>query len=365
MRTFIFSSVISALSALPVLGEGSKPYTASVFVSGIEEPWGMAFLPDGQLLVSEKPGTLKLISADGKQVKPITGAPDVIYAGQAGLLDIVIDPNFTDNQFVYVSFSQAGENEFAGTAVARGKLEGDALVDVRVIWQQEPKVESPNHWGSRLAFDLDGNLFITVGDRQNFRNEAQNLASTLGKVLRIKPDGTIPDDNPFLTRSNAKPEIWSYGHRNVQSAAIHPVTGELWTGEHGPQGGDELNVTLAGKNYGWPVITFGEEYGGGKIGITRQDGLEQPVHYWVPSIAPGGMTFYTGKYEQWQGKLFVSAMKFKYLNMISLDGTDIVAEYRMLEEFDERVRDVEVGPDGALYVAFDNPEGRIIRVVPK
>jgi len=366
-------SLILACTALTVFGlpacaqtpTDAKPYTTSVFAGDLEQPWGMVFLPDGRLLVTEKAGRLRLISADGRAMQTVSGTPEVVDESQAGLLDVAIDPDFTHNGLVYLSFSEADDSGKAGTAVARGKLEGHSLTGLTVIWRQTPKVDSPNHWGSRLVFGTDGNLFITVGERASFRDMAQDLGTTLGKVIRIRPDGSVPEDNPFVHQAGAKPEIWSYGHRNVQGAAIHPETGELWTTEHGPQGGDEINITRAGKNYGWPVITYGEEYGGGQIGTTEKAGMEQPLHYWVPSIAPADMLFYTGRHKVWQNKLFVGSMKFQYLDMITLTDGKVTHEDKLLEEFGERVRAVVQGPDDALYVAFDNIDGQIIRVEPK
>ncbi|ESQ80846.1 PQQ-dependent sugar dehydrogenase [Asticcacaulis sp. YBE204] len=362
---------LTALMSTPACAQ-TKPstsaegYDATVFAEGIEQPWGIAFLPDGRLLVTEKAGTLKLISADGKSAQVVTGTPEVVDYGQAGLLDVAIDPKFSENGLVYLSFSEPGEGDTAGTAIARGKLEGTALTGTKVIWQQSPKVEGPNHWGSRLAFSKDGQyLFATLGERASYRSKVQDLGTTFGKTIRIKPDGSIPADNPFVKTAGAKPEIWSYGHRNMQGGTIHPVSGEFWTNEHGPQGGDEINIARAGKNYGWPLVTYGEEYGGGVIGTKQKAGMEEPLHYWVPSIAPSGMWFYDGPHKAWQGKLFIGSLKFKYLDMITLDGEKVVKEEKLLTEFKERVRDVVMGPDGALYVAFDNAEGRIVRIVPK
>jgi len=346
--------------------ETSTAYEAAVFASGIEQPWGMAFLPDGRLLVTEKAGGLKLVSVDGKTVQSIGGAPVVTDYGQGGLLDVAVDPDFKQNGLVYFSFSEDGAADTAGTAVARGRLDGLTITGLSVIWRQTPKVESPNHWGSRLAFSKDGHyLFIAVGDRANQRPLVQRLDTTIGKTLRIRPDGTIPDDNPFVKTPGAKPEIWSLGHRNQQGAFVHPETGDLWTNEHGPQGGDEINIVRPGANYGWPDVTYGEEYGGGTIGVKAKEGTVQPLHYWVPSIAPAGMVWYDGPYTVWQGKLFVASLKFRYLDMITLENGKVVKEEKLLTEFGERVRDVEKGPDGALYVAFDNPDGRIVRLIPK
>lgn len=344
----------------------SNAFEASVFAEGIEQPWGMAFLPDGRLLVTEKAGGIKLISKDGKSLQSISGGPAVVDYGQGGLLGVAVDPKFSENGLVYFSFSEEGENDTAGTAVARGKFDGSAITGLQVIWRQTPKVESPNHWGSRIVFSKDGQyLFITVGDRANQRPLVQRLDTTIGKTLRIRPDGSIPEDNPFVNTAGARPEIWSLGHRNQQGAFVHPETGDLWTNEHGPQGGDEINIVKPGKNYGWPLITYGEEYGGGKIGQTAKEGLEQPLYYWTPSMAPGNMVFYNGPYKQWQGKVFVASLKFKYLGMITLENGKEVTEEKLLTNFKERIRDVVQGPDGALYAAFDNAEGRIVRVVPK
>lgn len=362
---------LGAASTLPACAQSrpdpsdDTPYTPSVYARDLEQPWGLAFLPDRRLLVTEKPGRLRIVSADGRAMQSINGVPEVADAGQGGLLGIAVDPAFERNGFVYLSFSEAEDTGKAGTAVARGKLNGNSLSDVRIIWRQTPKVEGHNHWGSRIVFGRDGNLFVTTGDRQAYRDLAQDLGTTIGKVVRIRPDGSAPPDNPFVNRPGARPEIWSYGHRNIQGATLHPQTGEMWLHEHGPQGGDEINIARAGKNYGWPLITNGEEYGGGRIGTTQQDGLEQPLHDWTPSIAPSGMVFYTGRHKPWQGKLFVGSLKFQYLDVITLDGEKVVSEEKWLEAFNERVRDVIQGPDGALYVAFDSADGRILRLEPK
>lgn len=346
--------------------ETSAAYEAEVFASSIEQPWGMAFLPDGRLLVTEKAGGLKLVSVDGKTVQRIGGAPVVTDYGQGGLLDVAVDPDFKQNGLVYFSFSEAGDAGTAGTAVARGRLDGLTITGLSVIWRQAPKVKSPNHWGARLAFSKDGQyLFIAVGDRANQRPLVQRLDTTIGKTLRIRPDGSVPDDNPFVKTPGAKPEIWSLGHRNQQGAFVHPQTGDLWTNEHGPQGGDEINIVRPGANYGWPDVTYGEEYGGGAIGVTAKEGTVAPLHYWTPSIAPAGMVWYDGPHKPWQGKVFVASLKFRYLDMITLENGKVLKEEKLLTEFGERVRDVEKGPDGALYVAFDNPDGRIVRLIPK
>jgi aldose sugar dehydrogenase len=340
-------------------------YSVSVFAKGLDQPWGMAVLPDGRLLVTEKKGDLRIISADGKLIQTLSGVPKVIARGQGGLLDVSIDPDFAANGFIYLSYSEGGTDNLVGTAVARAKLMANNLTELTVIWRQTPKVSGPNHWGSRLVWGKDGNLFITVGDRGNFRKLAQDLTTTIGKTIRIKPDGTIPTDNPFVGRSDAKPEIWSYGHRNMQGAFVHPDTGQLWTHEHGPQGGDELNLDQKGKNYGWPLTTYGKEYSGQYIAPETLDGTEPPLYQWTPSIAPSGMVYYTGPYAPLQGKVFIGSLRFRYLTMLSLEGTKVTKEERLLKDMNERVRDVEQALDGSLFVAFDSSDGQIVRLKPK
>ncbi len=269
--------------------------------------------------------------------------------------------------FLPFSMGIRGNYMLNGTAVLRGKLVGEALTETQVIWRQTPKVKSDLHFGSRLVFDGKGHLFITTGERSHFSEMAQKLDNTFGKTIRIHPDGTIPKDNPFVNTSGALPEIWSYGHRNMQGAFLHPETGELWTMEHGPRGGDEINLDLPGKNYGWPVITYGINYNGDKVGegITEKEGMEQPLHMWNPSIAPSNMIYYTGDlFPQWKGKVFVGAMAHKYLGMLTVEGTKIVSEEKLLVEEGERIRDVAQGPDGAIYVFFDSDYARILRLVP-
>src|SRR5829696_7616536 len=269
--------------------------------TGLSNPWGLEFLPDGRILVTERPGRLRIVERDGRVGAPLAGVPTVLAQGQGGLLDVALDPQFASNRLVYLSYAEPGQGGAAGTAVARGRLGAAGLEEVRVIYRQEPKVADGGHFGSRLVFASDGALFVTQGDRFSYREQAQDLGSLLGKVVRIAADGAVPRDNPFAGRGGARPEIWSYGHRNVQAAALDPATGQLWTVEHGARGGDELNHPQAGKNYGWPVITYGRDYSGAKIGEgTTREGMEQPVYYWDPVIAPPGMTFYTGnRYPGW------------------------------------------------------------------
>lgn len=335
-------------------------------VTGLEHPWALAFLPDGAMLVTERPGRLRRIAADGVVSAPLSGLPKVFVDGQAGLLDVVLSPDFAKDRLVYVSFAEPSlRGNKTGTAVARGRLEGDALQDVEVIYRQEPKLSSGTHVGSRLVFDDDGHLFVTQGD--NRVDEAvQALDKLQGKLVRIWPDGRIPDDNPFVKREGARPEIWSYGHRNMQGAALHPLTRKVWTSEHGPMGGDELNIPEAGRNYGWPVITHGRDYSGspvkGAVGRTAE-GMEPPHHVWEVSPAISGMLFYSGKaFPEWKGNLFVGALAKSALIRLELDGDRIVHEERLLTDRAERIRDVREGPDGAIYVLVDEENGKLLRI---
>ncbi|MES2991179.1 MAG: PQQ-dependent sugar dehydrogenase [Pseudomonadota bacterium] len=360
----LFTTAALLLSAALTQAQALKPVTVA---SGLRNPWSLAFLPEGRMLVTEKGGTMRIVSADGRVGEPLQGLPKVESGGQGGLLDVVLDPKFADNALVYWSFSEADPEGGRGTstAVARGRLDGNALRDVRVVFRQAPKFASSNHFGSRLVFARDGRLFVTLGDRFSRRDDAQTLDTHHGKVVRIESDGRVPADNPFVGRAGARPEIWSYGHRNVQGAALHPVTGELWTDEHGPQGGDELNVAERGKNYGWPVITYGAEYGSGaKIGEgTAKAGLEQPLAHWVPSIATSGLAFLTSeRYPGWKGNAFIGALRAQLLVRLELDGRKVVREERLLQGFGERIRDVRQGPDGWLYLLTDSSNGRIVRL---
>jgi aldose sugar dehydrogenase len=331
---------------------------------GLEHPWSLAFLPDGRMLVTERPGRMRIVSSSGEIGAPLAGLPPVDARAQGGLLDVVLDPKFSDNRLVYWSYAEPGPGRSNGTAVARGKLNGAQLDEVQVIFRQHPKFASVAHFGGRLAFARDGRLFVTLGDRLFQRDQAQKLDSHLGKVVRIEADGHVPADNPYVKTPGALPEIWSLGHRNVQGAALHPATGVLWTHEHGPEGGDEVNVDEAAHNYGWPVITYGVDYGSGKkIGEgTAKAGMEQPVTYWVPSIAPSGMTFLTSeRYAGWKGNLFVGALRGQALVRLELDGRKLVKEERFASGGLGRVRDVRQGPDGWLYILTDTADGRIVR----
>ncbi|QJP17932.1 PQQ-dependent sugar dehydrogenase [Starkeya sp. ORNL1] len=340
--------------------------------SGLENPWGLAFLPDGRMLVTERPGRLRIISRSGTVSAPVANVPPVFANGQGGLLDIALAPDFADSRMVYFSYAEPREGA-AGTSVARGKLmeeAGNAWLDgVQVIFRQQPASGGSNHFGSRLVFARDGSLFITLGDRYSLREKAQDLSTHIGKIVRIWPDGTVPDDNPFAKANGPRPEIWSYGHRNVQGAALDPVTGRLWTVEHGARGGDELNHPEAGRNYGWPVITYGRDYTGLAIGEgTAKPGMEQPVKYWDPSISPSSLAFYTGElFPAWKGDLFVGALSGSRLVRLRLDGDKqrVTEEEDLLEDLGERIRDVVPGPDGALWLLTDDPgAGRVLRVAP-
>lgn len=338
--------------------------------SGLSFPWGLAFLPSGDMLVTERSGSLRLITATGKISAPLRGVPKALVQGQGGLLDIALDPDFANNRLVYLSLAEAGEHHTNGLVVARGTLDNErnALNNVQIIFRQSPKVDSNGHFGGRLVFSRDQHLFVTLGDRQHDRErgKAQALHTHHGKVVRIFSDGRIPSDNPFVKTKEAKPEIWSLGHRNPQGAALHPDTGELWISEHGPQGGDEINIVRRGKNYGWPVVTYGCEYitcfqvGEGK----SRPGMEEPLTYWVPkSIAPSGLAFYTGdRYPEWKGQLFSGALAGEALWRLTLDGNRIVAREPLLTDLGERIRDVRQGPDGWLYILTDSSNGRVLRL---
>ncbi len=337
---------------------------------GLTHPWGLAFLPDGRMLVTEREGSLRIVTPKGEVGPALKGLPEIVSRGQGGLLDVTLDPNFEDNRWVYFAFSEPGEDGTSGTSVARGKLDEGKLTETEIIFRQEPKVKSNGHFGSRLVFKNDGTLFITMGDRQQDHEQRlpQKLDSHIGTVARINPDGSVPADNPFVDDKNALPEIWSYGHRNVQGADLHPTTGELWTGEHGPQGGDEINITLAGNNYGWPVITYGEQYGGGEVleGITHKDGMEQPIYFWRPSIANAGMTFYTGdKFPEWNNNLLVTSLRGMTLARLVVENNRVIHEEQLLKEsLGKRLRDVVQGPDGFIYLLTDESNGKILRLEP-
>ena len=347
-------------------------------VEGLQNAWSVAFLPGGKMLITERPGRLRVLSADGKLSAPVTGLPAVDARGQGGLLDVALDPAFAKNNIIYWSYAEpAAEQGVNNTAVAKGKFVDDAAAprveDVQVIYHQRPSLRSPLHFGSRLVFGRDGTLFITQGDRSitEGRMQSQKMDSGLGKIVRINTDGSIPKDNPFVGREGVLPEIWSIGHRNIQAAVLHPGTGELWEVEHGTRGGDEINIARKGRDYGWPTIAYGIEYRGGPItgGITQQEGMEQPLYYWDPIIGPSGMTFYTGSlFPAWKGNLFVGGHGTRDLVRLELKGDTVVAEERLLKDLQpkpEAIRDVRQGPDGALYLLTDGNNGRLLKVIPK
>jgi glucose/arabinose dehydrogenase len=348
--------------------DASVPFKVTTVTEGLQNPWGLALLPDGTMLVTEKPGRMRLVSPNGEKGPALEGVPEVMSTGQGGLLDVVLAPDFATSQRIYFSYSEP-EGKANSTAVAHAVLKGNKLENVTRIFSQQPKVESNAHFGSRLVFHPDGTLFVTLGDRYSRMDDAQTLDNHHGKVVRIKPDGSVPEDNPFVNTSGALPEIWSIGHRNMQGAALHPVTHQLWTGEHGPQGGDEINLDQAGKNYGWPVITYGENYGGGKIPSsigTHKEGMEQPVYKWVPSLATSGLTFYTGdKFPEWKGNMLIASLKANTLVRLEFDGDKVTHEERLLtREVAQRLRHVVQGPDGFIYLITDDTNGRILRLEP-
>jgi len=350
-----------------VVASAQARFRVTTVADGLVHPWGLAFLPDGAMLVTERPGRLRLLRRNGTLAEPISGLPEVYARGQGGLLDVALHPDFAENRRIYLSYAAPGEGG-AGTEVARARLdrEGLRLREVEVIFRAEPKVPGTGHFGSRLAFGPDGHLFVTLGDRRNYMDEAQNLANHLGSVLRLNPDGSVPADNPFVGQDGARPEIFTYGHRNVQGMAVHPEDGAIWTHEHGPRGGDEVNILEAGANYGWPEVTYGIDYDGSIISEdTHAPGMTQPVVYWDPSIAPSGMAFYDGKaFPRWRGDLFVGALAHTHLRRLELEGREVVDQEVLLRDLGARIRDVRSGPDGALYVLTDSRDGRLLRLSP-
>ena len=349
-----------------VMTSQEHDFRVVTFTRGLEYPWGLAFLPDGRLLVTERPGRLRLVAADGRlDPQPVTGLPDIATHGQGGLLDVALHPQFSDNGWVYLSYAARGAGG-VGTEVTRGRLVGHQLENLEILFRQQPKSSTGRHFGSRLVFDRAGLLYITLGDRGEMAR-AQHMDDLAGKTVRLTAEGQIPPDNPFIQQAGARPEIYSLGNRNIQGAVLHPVTGELWTHEHGPQGGDEINIIRAGRNYGWPVITHGVEYViGTKIGEgTHKAGMEQPLHLWIPSIAPSGLAIYQGDhFPRWRGDLFVGALRGQMLVRLRFDGEKRVQEERLLQGELGRIRDVRAGPDGYLYLLTDDSDGIIARLEP-
>jgi aldose sugar dehydrogenase len=359
-----------ALGVLPaqaqVFHSAGGDFAVETVAKGLDHPWAVAFLPGGRMLVTERPGRMRIVAGDGKLSPALAGVPKVFAAGQGGLHDIALDRAFAQNHTIYFCYAEpvgAG----ARTALARARLtdEGAPRLDaLEVIFRQDGPLSSGNHFGCRIVQTPDDVLFLTTGDHFITRDQAQNLANHLGKIIRIRPDGSVPPDNPFVGKGDAKPEIWSYGHRNAQGLALHPASGKLWEHEHGPRGGDEINLVEKGKNYGWPVIGYGIDYSGAKIHASpRKEGMEQPLWYWVPSIAPSGMAFYTGDLiPAWRGNLFVGALGGQLLSRLELDGEKVLREERLLRELRERIRDVRQGPDGALWLLTDSSSGRLLRL---
>ncbi|MFN3892790.1 MAG: PQQ-dependent sugar dehydrogenase [Beijerinckiaceae bacterium] len=338
--------------------------SVETIAAGLENPWGLAFLPDGRMLVTEKPGRLRIVTRSGQVSNPVSNVPRVAARGQGGLLDVAVSPDFARDRTVFLSYAEAGDGGTAGTALARGRLASDgALDDVRVIFRQTPKVDGGQHFGSRIAFARDGAIFLTTGDRGKF-DPAQDVSNTIGVILRLNGDGSAVKDNPFAGRQGARPEIFSYGHRNIQGAAIHPRTGALWVHEMGPRGGDEINVIAAGRNYGWPLVSWGSHYSGAAIAkpSTRPD-LTDAIHQWTPSIAPSGMAFYeAGLIPKWRGSLLAGALAGRMLVRVTLDGEKVAGEERI--PLNARIRDVKVGPDGAVYLLTDASKGSVLRLAP-
>jgi glucose/arabinose dehydrogenase len=361
----LFAGAGACQEAAAVKAGGETEVEIATVAGGLAHPWSLAFLPDGRMLVTERPGRLRYVTRDGGVSEPVAGVPAVFAEGQGGLLDVVLDPDFAANSTIYLSYAEPAADGTNGTAVARARLDGQQLDDVKVIFRQQPKFPGRHHFGSRLVFARDGTLFVTLGERNSERDLAQDLGTHIGKIVRITTDGEAPADNPFIGREGALPEIWTYGHRNLQGATLHPETGRLWTHEHGPRGGDEINLPEPGRNYGWPIITYGREYHGPAIGEgTRKAGMEDPLHFWVPSIGPSGMAFHSGRgHPAWKGQLFVGALPAKQLVRLEIgDDGRVKREERIA--IGSRVRDVREGPDGALYLATDEDAGQILRIVP-
>lgn len=363
-------AVLAPQGAAQAAGHAAEPAReprVHTVARGLVNPWGLAFLPDGRMLVSERPGRLRIVSADGRLGAPLAGLPAIDVAGQCGLLDVAVDPAFAQNALVWFTFAEPGEGGNS-TALARARLDGDTLRDVQTVFRQQPKVRSQLHCGSRIVFARDGTLLVGLGDRFSRKEDAQQPGNHLGKVVRVDTQGRAPADNPFVGRPGHAPELFSLGHRNIQAAALHPQTGELWIVEHGPQGGDELNVVEAGRNYGWPLLTFGRNYGTGtRIGEEGpKPGFEPPRHTWVPtSVAPSGMAFVTSdRYPGWKGSLLIGTLREQQLVRLRLDGRRVLGEERLLVNLRQRIRDVRQGPDGFIYLLTDNADGSILRLEP-
>jgi glucose/arabinose dehydrogenase len=350
--------------AQPVFESAQQRFRVQTVVDGLEHPWSLAFLPDGTLLITERPGRLRVVR-DGRLLpQAVTGLPEIAARGQGGLLDVVPHPQFARNKLLYFSYAAAGEGGYT-TRVARGRFDGArlALDDVQPLFEALPRSRRTHHFGSRLVFDRQGCLYITVGERGDM-DRAQQLDDHAGSVIRLHDDGRVPADNPWVGRSDARPEIYSYGHRNPQGMTLHPDSGAVWLHEHGARGGDEINIVRPGRNYGWPVITHGVDYTYLPIGIgTHKEGMEQPLHHWTPSIAPSGMAFYSGDlFPGWRGNLFVGALAGEHLARLTLDGEKVTAEEKLLTSLGRRIRDVRMGPDGRLWLLTDHDPGQLLRL---
>ncbi|MCF8147656.1 MAG: PQQ-dependent sugar dehydrogenase [Sulfuritalea sp.] len=361
----LFTSALAQERSVVISSE-KHAFRVVTLLKGLEYPWSVAFLPDGRMLVTERVGRLRLVGQDLRlDPKPIAGLPEVAATGQGGLFDVVLHPEHAQNGWIYWAYNAPGAGGW-GTALARGKLQGSRMTEVQVLFSMKPKTRSSQHFGGRIVFDKAGMLYLTLGDRGD-KERAQKLDDHAGSVIRLHDDGRVPIDNPFVKRAEALPEKWTLGNRNMQGASLHPKTGELWTHEHGPQGGDEVNVMRSGFNYGWPVITYGVNYGfGTRIGEGQtKPGMVQPLHLWVPSIAPSGMAFVSGsKFPQWTGDLLVGALRDKMLVRLELDGEKVVREERLLQGLVGRIRDVRMGPDGLVYLLTDDNEGALLRLEP-
>lgn len=355
-----------AQSTPPTLESEDHTYRVTTVVEGLEHPWSLAFLPGGDMLITERPGRLRVVRDGALDPTPISGVPGVWARGQGGLMDVVLHPDFADNRLVYLSYSKPGPDGTATTAVSRGRFDGSSLTEVEEIFEADAWTGNRVHFGSRLAFDRSGYLFVTVGDRGQ-QDEAQNRSNHQGTIMRLHDDGRVPDDNPFVDEAGVRPEIWAYGIRSPQGLAFRPGTDELWEAEHGPRGGDELNRIRPGVNYGWPEITWGIDYDGTPVGDGRREapGMEQPVHYWVPSIATSGLTFYDGDaFPNWRGSAFIGGLAATHLARIGLDGSEVVEREVLLSEMGQRIRDVRQGPDGFLYVLVDSGRAPLWRIEP-
>ncbi|SSW71931.1 Aldose sugar dehydrogenase YliI [Achromobacter veterisilvae] len=370
-RAFSLLLTLSAAFAAPAQPASEPPSVAArvtAVAGGLDHPWSMAFLPDGGVLITERSGGLRLLRVPGGLSRPLAGVPKVAAQGQGGLLDVALSPDFAADRYVYLSYAESNGSK-SGTAVGRGRLSADgaALEDFRVLFRQEPKLSSGQHYGSRLVFDRKGYLYISLGEN-NQRPTAQELGKLQGKVVRLKADGSVPPDNPFVGQAGARPEIWSYGHRNPQGMALNPWSGELWENEHGPRGGDEINLIRPGRNYGWPLATYGINYSGQPIPEAKgetQPGMEPPLYWWPRSPAISGMAFYDAdRFPAWRNSVFIGALADQNLIRLTLDGDRVVAQERLLDDRKRRIRDVRQGPDGYVYVLTDASPGELLRVAP-